>query len=292
MKASTLRKITQFPLIPNRIVKWVNQNKNYISYPELPLTVSTSVCGFSRKFEIRNFQDLIQSNIYFRGFYEIRESKIFKKILKPGDTFIDVGANLGWYTVLAAKIVGVHGKVIALEPSNKVYSHLHKNIEINSLINVQLEKIALSDTNGTASFSGITETNEGIGSLIPKPEGIPSTVVEEVQTQKFDDLFSINEMQQIKLIKIDVEGAEMLVIKGMLGTLRQKKIDNIIIEVSDYHLKRIGSSSDEVFKILEDCGYRLSIIKYHPMNRYSLKPYKSYKANNSMFFGNVLAQAN
>ncbi|NMG05944.1 FkbM family methyltransferase [Brasilonema sp. UFV-L1] len=290
MKASTIRKFTQFPLLPNRVVKWLNRYDTAITYPQLPVVVQISSYGRSNQFEIRNLHADIQRNIYFRGYYEIREINIVKQFLRAGDIFVDVGANIGLYTILASNIVGQGGRVIAFEPSNQISKHLRRNLEINFIKNVKVEQIALSRENGLATWSGVMDTNEGAGSIIRNPENYTS-IIEEVKTLKFDDYFVSHAFKKIRFMKIDVEGAEMLVLQGMSQVLEKKAVEYLMIEVSDYLLPTVGSSSQELFQMLQKSGYDLYLIKYLPFNRYTLKLIQ-HTTTQKHYFGNIFAVAN
>ena len=255
MKASILRKITQFLPFPGRILrKFMKNYQETVTYPQMPVVVSAK--GGAGLFEIRNPQELVQQSIYFLGYVEFRETKLIKHLLRPGDVFVDVGANIGWYTILGAYLVGSKGKVIACEPSSKIYEHLSKNVEINSLKNVRLEKIALSNQNGKAILDGFTEANLGLGTIIQTNQ-ILTDSAEEIETKRYDDYFP-NELERVRLLKIDVEGAEMMVLQGMRESLEAKVFDYIIIEIVDDRLRdRANTSANEVLGFLRNFGYSL-----------------------------------
>jgi FkbM family methyltransferase len=289
MHSSMLRKLTGFPLLPNRIVLWLEQLDLIILYPETSTVIPLWIEELNYHFEIRNYRECIQRQIYFRGFYELRETKLIKQLLRTGDTFIDIGANIGWYTVFVAHAVGTQGRVIAFEPSSQICDHLKHNVNLNSLQNVNVERIALSNQNGEAVFSGFSSKNEGGGAIIPKPEGLKLGASENVQTLRFDDYAHSQQLGKVRLVKIDVEGAELMVLQGMSDALRNKVFDYMLVEVSDKQLKRIGSSSREVFSLLEDHGYSLHIIEYMPFNQFRVTP---LKVKDNMFFGNIFVSSN
>jgi len=254
-----LRQITRVLPLPGRVVRrildYYDENKS-ITYPSEP-TIVPARGGFGL-FEISNYSEYSQRCIYFLGYYELRETIFIKRYLRPGDVFIDVGANIGWFTLFAANIVGLNGKVIAFEPSSKIWNHLKRNIEINSVRNVKIEKLALSNKNGAATLSGIIDKHWGLGTIIRKSEN-SDNVAEEVQTIRFDDYVRDNglNIENIRFIKIDVEGAEIMVLQGMKDILERKVCDYLIVEVCDSRLRETGSSSAEVLALLRSYGYRL-----------------------------------
>jgi FkbM family methyltransferase len=232
----------------------IDLSEKRITYPNLPVTVP--IRGRFGLFEIRNCRELIQRNIYFLGYYEFRETRLIRRYLRPGDTFIDVGANIGWFAIVAAESVGPTGKVVAFEPSSKIYSHLEKNVLLNSRTNIKLEKVALAHKNGSAILTGVTDRNAGKGTIMAAP-GPLDCGAEEVPTIKFDDYVLADGLRQVRMIKIDVEGAEMVALQGAKEFLAGRRADYLMIEVNDSRLRQTGSSSAEVLRFLTDCGYRL-----------------------------------
>lgn len=133
--------------------------------------------------------------------YDKEKVKIFKEIVKEGDTVIDVGAHIGYYTMLAAKIVGKEGKVFAFEPEEKNFNLLRKNKECNNYENIVLEKKAVSDR------SVISKLYLWKESRYHRLYGAPDTPFEEVETVTLDDYFK-DYMRKVNLIKIGVPGSE------------------------------------------------------------------------------------
>jgi FkbM family methyltransferase len=201
-----------------------------------------------------DYREYIHRNIYFMGYHEYRETRLLKKLLNHGDTFVDVGANIGWFSILAASLVGEQGCVIALEPSKRIFEHLSANVALNSMTNIRAENVALSNQKGSARLSGIADDNAGTGTIV----GPETSSGEEVPTMRFDDYRSSQALEQMTLMKIDVERAEMLVLEGAHRSLNDAAIANIVVEVSDERLRSTGNSSAELISLLRQCGYHIS----------------------------------
>jgi len=158
---------------------------------------------------------------------EQRVSELLASSLKPGDVVFDVGANVGLYTVLLAKVVGDGGRVISFEPEGQTYAHLLDNLKLNSLTNVRCFRKALGDRSGQAMLY----SNEAIGgaSLVHTPEGNgPGEVVDIVEG---DQLVLAENLPLPRAVKIDVEGYEYSVIHGLRRTLAHHACELVCCEV-------------------------------------------------------------
>ena len=102
--------------------------------------VGETLLDFGGKFQV-DLTDNIQRQIYFQGHYEPEITDLIKRTLKPGDTFVDIGANTGYYTVLASLLVGSEGTVHSFEPIPYIFSEMQANVSLNSLSNVFLNQI-------------------------------------------------------------------------------------------------------------------------------------------------------
>ena len=147
-----------------------------------------------------------------------RETRLLKKWLRPGDVFVDAGANLGWFTVLAGRLAGPTGKVFSFEPSPSIFEHLRRNVEINGLANVRLENSALGAAPGQAVLSGIRERNQGTGSIV-RGVNASETAGCQVPVTTLDVYCKTQGIERIRMLKIDVEGAEGLVLDGAAQVL-------------------------------------------------------------------------
>jgi FkbM family methyltransferase len=150
--------------------------------------------------------------------YESELTNRFLDHLKPGDLFVDVGANMGYFSLLASKLVGSEGRVLAFEPCLDNFVWLACNLQLNRADNVLTFSSALSDGSGMSFISIPPFFNNGVASLRDAANGHAKT---PVQLQRFDDLSdAIAPREKIRLIKIDTEGHELNVLEGMRKTLQ------------------------------------------------------------------------
>lgn len=196
--------------------------------------------------------DWLQQQIYFFDAFDERGLLFLKRNLKEGDVFVDVGANIGGYTLVAARLVGETGKVIAFEPVKFVYDRLCFNIDLNKLGNVSAEKSALYKESGTLTLHVSDRENMGMSSIFH--HDTESGQTEKADAIALDDYIKTSGIKKIKLIKIDVEGAELEALKGMQRILRDLR-PIIIAEVSDEVLQNDPARKQETIGWLKGMGY-------------------------------------
>jgi FkbM family methyltransferase len=161
----------------------------------------------------------VSSSIATLGWFNLPGTELVKKILKPGMTFIDIGANIGYYSVLASKLVGKGGLVVAFEPEMVNYSILKKTIQLNNLTNVIIKPQAVSDRLGDVELFLSDSTNPEAHSLTQDHQG--GSVI--VTSTTLDSFYSSTDApKKIDVIKIHV-GAEPQIIEGANRMLRQTK---------------------------------------------------------------------
>ncbi|MBL7046008.1 MAG: FkbM family methyltransferase [Parcubacteria group bacterium] len=173
------------------------------------------------------------------------EVKVLKETLKPGMTFVDVGANVGYFTLLAARLVGEGGSVYAFEPEDENFGLLKRNVKENGYSNVITEKKALSNCSGNLAFY-IDPKNLCAHSLVPK-KGRKEVTIEATT---FDEYF-VGILPDV--VKIDVEGAEPQVLSGMVESLKKKP--TLIVEFYPEGLRRAGQDPREYLESIESLGY-------------------------------------
>ena len=204
---------------------------------------------------ILDSNDCLQLSI--NEIYEPVETNIIKQEIKKGDVVLDIGANIGYYTLLMADMVGTDGKVFAFEPEPYNFELLRKNIEINVCKNVILERKAISNYNKKSNLY-LSKDNTGMHRL---NESKYCEKYIEVNVIKLDDYFYNNELiNKIKFIKIDVEGSELDVLQGMESILENNNQITILLEFIPEHLIEHGSNPIHLIEFLLDRNFRLYTI--------------------------------
>jgi FkbM family methyltransferase len=193
--------------------------------------------------------EAIQRWIYL-GAFEPKETELARAWLQPGMTFVDVGANFGYFTLLASSRVGASGRVFALEPSPYAHGRLAETLASNGLDQVVLVQAGLSASPGTLDL------------YIP-PNGFHSPTMSansggepvQVPVLTLDRCLSDWGVDEVDLIKIDVEGHELRVLDGAAEALANGRIRAILIEFNDYWLRRQGTTPQEVYGRLVAAGF-------------------------------------
>ena len=161
------------------------------------------------------------------------------RLLAPGDVFVDGGANVGLFTLVAADRVGAKGKVIAFEPGRVVRLRLIENVALNRLVQVEVIPAALSSKPGEAAFRVFDIVGAGLNHLAPL-DG-ESGGLETVALTTLDAALIPHDRARLALIKLDLEGAEHEALLGAAAILRERRPD-LLLEVEPSHLTRMGSS--------------------------------------------------
>ncbi|MHB8510945.1 MAG: FkbM family methyltransferase [Actinomycetota bacterium] len=176
--------------------------------------------------------DTVELVIYLHGAHEWVTLHVFRKLLQPGMTVVDVGAHSGEFSLCASANVGSDGLVLAFEPNPSTRNRLHVNLSLNEFSNVRVRSEALSDRTGTAllHFPSWASGNSGIATLIPQDD---SSRTIEVQTTTLDSVFETMAHSALDLMKIDVEGLEREVLLGSHECL-QKYRPTIVFEANDF----------------------------------------------------------
>ena len=193
------------------------------------------------------------------GVYGEFETKIVKNEIKPNDVVIDIGAHIGYFTLLFAKLVGPEGKVFSFEPEPKNFELLTKNIEINNYENVITESKIVSDKNKTCTLYTF-ETSSGANRIYKPNENINVKPI-EVDSISLDEYFKNSEfLKRIKFVKIDVEGAELLVLKSMKSIFQNNNNIKLLLEFNPKFLLEIGSKSSDFFNLLHSESFSIFFI--------------------------------
>jgi len=208
-----------------------------------------------------NLSEHIGSQIFWRGAYSEDQLEIVNNLLKPDDTFFDIGANIGEFTLFVAKRVPL-GNVYSFEPAEELFDRLSSNVVRNDFANVHLFQYALSDKEGetelyepTTRFSD-GSINAGLHSLYGNENDSTS---ESVSVTTLDDFVDHQGLEGIDLIKMDIEGSELRALRGGARTLRRFS-PKLIIEVNASTCRRAGYEQQDILIYLRTFGYRFQRI--------------------------------
>jgi FkbM family methyltransferase len=203
------------------------------------------------------------ANEYILGSYELNVVRYLKKILKPGMACIDAGANVGYFTLLMARLVEPGGIVISFEPTQHSFDLLKENINLNYLKSVTPEQIALFDHEGTLEFHegppGFDAYNSAGEITHPSAVNQPFTP-RSIRCTSVDDYLTTHHIGKVDVIKIDVEGAELFVLKGMEKTIQANPQVKILFECAEETTRGYGYSARDLGTWFLERGWQLAIL--------------------------------
>jgi FkbM family methyltransferase len=192
--------------------------------------------------------------------YESETSNFIASILRPGDTFIDIGAHVGYFSMFASAFVGPTGKVFSFEPEPGNFAHLLEHIELNQANNVRPLHMAVGASPGTADFF-VNADNDGghalweVGRHPFNERSREAPQSRKVFVTSFEHMFGDHDLSSLKAIKIDAEGAEFAILVGARGLLARQRVPFIIAEINRFGLESMGSSERMLRGLMSDLGY-------------------------------------
>lgn len=200
----------------------------------------------------------VSQQLFIAGCLEPNEMAFLDHFLKPGMKVIDIGANEGCYSVFCGAKVGKNGKVWAFEPSPREFAVLKANADQNPHLNISCFPIALGNKNGTEKLRIAEGVHSGQNTLGEFSYSINELDCAVVSLRRLDDLFFEYKPDRIDLIKIDVEGAEGLVLEGARRTLETYR-PVVLLEVLEKGLAALGYTPIRVINQFRGLGYRLAV---------------------------------
>jgi FkbM family methyltransferase len=188
----------------------------------------------------------------YRYGYQDNDLDLVRQILQPGDVFVDGGANVGLFTLVAARQVGPSGKVLAFEPAPWSLQALRRNLAVNSYPWVDVFPVALADRAGTTELVTFQGDAAGYSSFAPPTRAGGNLV--SVTTGTLDALVSEGNRETLSLVKLDLEGAEYRALQGAQAILSVSAPD-FLVEVEPEHLGRQGASVGQLMELFRGAGY-------------------------------------
>lgn len=193
----------------------------------------------------------IQEQLFWYGQFEENIANLIGNMVQEYTVFVDLGANIGYFTLLAAKKCS-RGKVISFEPIGQLYEQLLRNIHENKLTNVMPVQAAVGDARGNSIMYISGEHNMGMSSL-RAPENY-SGRTESVKLERLEEWWAESNLPKPDIIKIDVEGSELSALKGMIALLNQHK-PSIIIELNPATLSYFNLHTSDILNFLTKLDY-------------------------------------
>ena len=212
--------------------------------------------GFSMKLDLADPEQL---KVYFYGHYHERyEADLVQRLLSGDDVFWDVGANVGYFTLVAATALANRGQIVAFEPGKNAYARLTENISLNSYQNIQTFPVAVTDQEGEAVLHLLGDIADSSASLYQA--GDTQAGQEVCRTVALDHFLDSEGLRPPDLIKLDAEGAELAVLQGAAGLINNSP-PLFLMEMEEKNLVAAGASKTAVAKFLTGWGYRAAHLR-------------------------------
>lgn len=209
-------------------------------------------------------RDMIQNRIMHFGTWEPEVSGVFREFVKPGDVVADVGANIGYFTLLAHSLVGTQGQIVAFEASMPVFLKLCENVSQNKLDKLKLWPVAVASEPGEATVYSAPISNVGMTTTVAS-RGFPAS--EQVKAFTLESLLTECERKRLSFMKIDIEGAEIPVLERVLASLQIfPALKHVLVEAS---IQDCPERWESVFQRFLSAGFEAREIK----NCYEMKWY-------------------
>ncbi|MGA9755434.1 MAG: FkbM family methyltransferase [Desulfobaccales bacterium] len=207
--------------------------------------------GFRMKLDL---QDPEQMKVYFYGHYHERyEADLVQRLMEGDEVFWDVGANVGYFTLVAATALTNRGQIVAFEPGRNAYARLTENLALNAYRNIKAYPVAVADREGEAVLHVAGDIADSSASLYPAGRGQAGREV--CRTVALDHFLRSEGLRPPDLIKLDAEGAELAVLQGAEGLI-QDSPPLWLMEMEEKNLKAAGASKAAIADFLTGYGYR------------------------------------
>jgi FkbM family methyltransferase len=211
--------------------------------------------------EVATNDQSISKSVFVEGAYEKQELELIQRIVQPGMVVADIGANIGVHALTLADRVGPFGRVHAFEPT-RVFDRLSRNIELNGFSSrCMLNKCALGDRAGRLDLADCPPGHEAyVSAGAPLAKGLASGDLLSVPMETLDAYCSRCAIPRFDFVKIDVEGSEVMVLRGAEDLLARNAIGLMMVEFNETCLQNVGSSGNELFHLLTGCGFSLRLL--------------------------------
>ena len=207
-------------------------------------------------------------NLSVLGVNEPFTTQLIRDLIPAGGVAVDIGANIGYYTLLMARTVGPEGRVIAFEPDAENARILRKNLEANGYSNVTVVEAAVAEAEGVVRLH-LADGNS-VNHRLSADEDGRATV--EIPAVTLDEWLAVHDITRVDFIKLDIEGAETRALAGMKHTFLGNPQLRMILEFSPYNLHQCGASPDTYFGLLSAMGLSIAEIEEHAARMVPVSP--------------------
>ena len=247
--------VRRLPVAKYRVMNWLCKQSSPAFIESIP-----GSDGLLFECDLRNG---LAREVYFTGRYEPLETELLGHVLKGGDVFVDVGAHWGYFSLLAAKMVGAKGRVVAIEADPRIHRTLARNRALNGLDQLQVVHVAAAAEAGTLTLAGFSEAedNWGISRLVAKGS---SEGTFRVPAKPLDGILDELGLDHVDLVKMDIEGAESLALEGMREGLAAGRYRRLMIELHPAQLREQGLKTSDVIALLQNANYRGWSVNHTP----------------------------
>lgn len=247
--------VRRLPAGRYRAMKWVRGE-----HPPFTTHLPEALGGARFACDLR---DDIAREVFLTGRYGAQETALLRAVLRPGDVFVDVGANWGYFTLLAASLVGRAGCVVALEPHPALFRALRDNAAANAMGQVDALALAAADAEGTLTLHAHADDagNRGVSSLL---EGGGDGERFAVKAARLDDVLDARKLDRVELLKMDIEGAEEMALRGMTEGLARGRYRRLLLELHPAVHPDGAALVARVVSLLRAAGYTGWTVDHSP----------------------------
>jgi FkbM family methyltransferase len=258
--------LSKFPLRDGKVFLYDHLHPRLMPGERL-LTVTLDK-GFRMRLDL---EDAEQRKVYFFGHYHERyEAALVGRLLDPGEVFWDVGANVGYFSLVAATAVGETGEVLAFEPGAASLERLTENVSLNPYKNIRIFNLAVADADGEATLYRADGIADSSASLFRAAAA--AAAGEVCRTVALDGWLKQEGLRSPDFLKLDVEGAELAALQGAAGLLTASR-PLLLVEMEEKNLVAAGASKAAIQSFLRDFGYRAAFLRkgrWHPIDDVNL----------------------
>jgi FkbM family methyltransferase len=254
--------IRRLPMGRHRAAQWVSSRGHLPFWAKLPRLLGSPsfLCDLS---------DPLMREAYLTGRYEPQETAIIRDLLRPGMTFVDVGANWGYFTLVGAHATGPHGRVVCVEADPDAVRAIRANVEANAFATVRVFGVAATDTPRqlhVKRYEPARATSSGNYGVAQTPTPEAADVI--VAGRPLDDVLDEAAIEHVDVLKMDIVGGEAAALRGLSRRLSDGSIDHIVLEVHPAALAELGTSAAAVCATLQGAGFDGWLIEHSLESHY------------------------